>query len=97
MPSYESAYLLCQQGALVRLASIIITFQVFLCLSLLALVLGLLNLMPMGPLSQLNLALSIFGLSPFALTVLAWRGVEKICSAYIRKYVSKHLSSTPSS
>ena len=40
MPSYESAYLLCQQGALVRLVSIIITFQVFLCLSLLALVLG---------------------------------------------------------
>lgn len=88
--SYEIGYLLTQQHALIRLVSIILTFQFFLCLSLLLLGASLLKILPFAPLEHIGLVLSIFGLSPFGLTVLAWRGIEKLCSFYIRRYIDKN-------
>jgi len=86
-----------QQHALIRLISIMLTFQFFLCLSLLLLGASLLKFhLSFDPLEHIGLVLSIFGLSPFALTVLVWRGAERICSAYIRKYISKNLNKEPS-
>jgi len=89
--SYENAYLATQQHAIIRLISIILTYQFFLCLSLLLLGASLLNYLPFDPLERIGLVLSIFGLSPFALTLLVWKQFEKLCSLYIQKYIAKFL------
>ena len=91
LKTFETAFLLIQQHALIRLISIIITFLFWFLISFFILILFLFDLLLPGQLLQIHQVLSIFGLSPVLLTLLSWRMIERMCSAYIRKYVSKHL------
>ena len=91
MSSLETAFLLSQQHALIRIVSIIITFLFWFSISMFILVLHLLELIFLTHILQLNLVLGIFGISPILLTFLTWRLLEKGCSFYISKYTQSHV------
>ena len=95
MESKETAYLLAQQHAIIRLISMTMTFLFWFSISILIIVREGHRVISFGPLSKLNQFLSIFGLSPLLLTLLTWRGIDRICSLYIKKYISSHLRSSP--
>jgi len=88
------AMLILRGVAIIRLISIIITFVFWFSLIVSILFLYVLKMIDLSYLEQflkITQVLGIFGLSPFLLTVLSWRLVEKLCSFYIRKYIAKYL------
>ena len=92
--SQEKALIILRGVAIIRLISIIITFIFWFSLIVSILLLNLFGLIPFDYFYQflkINQVLGIIGITPFLLTILSWRLIEKICSFFIRKYTMKHI------
>ena len=77
--------------ALTQILCVLITALFWFAVSFLFVILHLMHALPFDLLSTLYQAASFLGLSPVLLTVLSWRGVEKLLYLYINYYVKTHV------
>ena len=89
------AILAVGQGATNRLVAILATLVFWQTISFLLIALVCLGVIPRTIfheyISNIALVLSIFGVSPFLLSVLSWRTSEKLLCRFLSYYQSQHL------
>lgn len=93
--SHETALILTQQQAIIRILAFTFTYLFWLSLSLAALFLKLFDVIEMGFFQQLPKwfqVLSLIGVTPFVLAISTWKLFSWICSFYITRYRKKHMA-----
>lgn len=89
---HDIAFFMTIQRGLIRLVSIIITFIFWFFIAVIIFSLHLLGFVHVDQLFQkLSTVVGTLGISPLLLTVLTWRKIEKLCSLFLKTYVSTHL------